>query len=373
MVSLRTKWQEFRVSMGPRVKEWKFMLRRIRETPLSLVGLAIVIFFVAVAALAPILSPGDPSLRDPFLIPRDMEIAKLTPLPTPPTAGHIFGTTNGQYDLYHACIWGTISAFRISLLVIAISLVIGLMVGTLAAYYGGLLDEALMRLTDIVIAFPSLILAMALVIAFPTVIPVNLSLFIAIATVLIFLILVATRSKRRTLLISLGLAVAFVASYLYFPFILDLGLSRLDKVMISIILVGWPGYTRVIRGEVLRVKNEDFIEAAKASGSSDFRVMTRHILPNSIYPIIVMATLDIGSIVLTAAALSFLGLGAPPNYSDWGQIISVSREWIAQPSQLVANFHTFLIPGLFIAFFVMGWNLLGDALRDVLDPMLRRR
>jgi peptide/nickel transport system permease protein len=373
MVGLKTKWQDFRVSMQPRVKEWKFMLRRIRETPLSLVGLAIVLFFVIIAVLAPVLSPGDPTLRDPFLIPRDMEIAKLTVLPTPPTVQHIFGTTTDQYDLFHACIWGTITAFRISLLVIAVSLVIGLMVGTLAAYYGGLLDEALMRLTDIVIAFPSLILAMALVIAFPTVLPVNLSLFVAIAMALLFMVLLATRSDKRLLLISLGLAVGFIASYLYFPLVLQLGLSRLDKVMVSIILVGWPGYTRVIRGEVLRVKNEDFIEAAKASGSSDLRVMARHILPNSIYPIVVMATLDIGSIVLTAAALSFLGLGAPPNFSDWGQVISVSRQWISQPAQLVQYFHTFLIPGLFIAFFVMGWNLLGDALRDVLDPMLRRR
>jgi peptide/nickel transport system permease protein len=101
--------------------------------------------------------------------------------------------------------------------------------------------------------------------------------------------------------------------------------------------------------------------------------MLKHILPNSIYPIVIMATLDIGSIVLTAAALSFLGLGAPANYADWGQIISRSQPWISQPSLLLSNFHTFFIPGLFIAFFVMGWNLLGDALRDVLDPMLRRR
>jgi peptide/nickel transport system permease protein len=164
-----------------------------------------------------------------------------------------------------------------------------------------------------------------------------------------------------------------ILSIFYFPFTLDLGLSRLDKVLIAITLVGWPGYTRVIRGEVLRVKNEDYVEASKASGSTDFGVILRHIWPNTVYPLLIVATLDIGSIVLSAAALSFLGIGADPDYADWGQIIQRSSPWINRPTELVANFHTFVIPGIFITFFVMGWNLLGDALRDVLDPTLRRR
>jgi peptide/nickel transport system permease protein len=257
--------------------------------------------------------------------------------------------------------------------VVAVSLVIGLLIGTLAAYYGGILDEALMRFTDVIIAFPGLILAMALVIAFPAVIPIQLSYVLAAVFALVTLLLLTFRARKSLFLPFAVLLAISVLSILYFPLTLNLGLTNLDKVLISIILVGWPGYTRVIRGEVLRVKNEDYIEAARASGSSDLRVMLKHILPNSIYPIVIMATLDIGSIVLTAAALSFLGLGAPANYADWGQIISRSQPWISQPSLLLSNFHTFFIPGLFIAFFVMGWNLLGDALRDVLDPMLRRR
>jgi peptide/nickel transport system permease protein len=371
MINLSEKWKEFRTSMNPRVKEWKFMMRRIRETPLSLVGMVIVFFFVAVAILAPVLAP--PQSVDPFQIPRDVEISKLTPNPTPPTLRHIFGTTAEQYDLYYGCIWGTITAFRIGFFVVAVSLVVGLLVGTLAAYYGGLLDEALMRFTDIIIAFPGLILAMALVIAFPPVVPLNLSLVFAVIFLLGSFIFLAFRPDRRLLLAFQLLLVLSIVSIFYYPLTMSIELTNLDKVLISIILVGWPGYTRVIRGEVLRVKNEDYIEAARASGSSDFRVIVKHILPNSIYPIVIMATLDIGSVVLTAAALSFLGLGAPINYADWGQIISRSRPWISQPSLLVANFHTFFIPGLFIAFFVMGWNLLGDALRDVLDPMLRRK
>jgi len=123
----------------------------------------------------------------------------------------------------------------------------------------------------------------------------------------------------------------------------------------------------------LRVKNEDYIEASRASGSSDLRTITRHVLPNSIYPVLIVATLDIGSVVLTAAALSFIGIGAPINYADWGQVISRSENWMSTAVNIIKNFDTFFIPGLFITFFVVGWNLLGDALRDVLDPMLRRR
>ena len=371
MVDLEGRWKEFRVSMKPRIKEWKFMLKRIRETPLSLAGLTIVIFFVVLALLAPVLAPAQSD--DPFQIPRDTEISKLTPNPTPPTLRHIFGTTSEQYDLFYACVWGTITAFRIGLFVVAISLSVGLVVGTLAAYYGGILDEALMRFTDVIIAFPGLILAMALVLAFPTIIPIDFSIIFAAVFLIGSFVFLAFRPGRRLLLICQLLLVVSIASIFYFPLIVDLRMTNLDKVLIAIILVGWPGYTRVIRGEVLRIKNEDYIEAAKASGSSDFRVILKHILPNSIYPIVIIATLDIGSVVLTAAALSFLGLGAPINYADWGQVISRSQPWISQPSLLVANFHTFFIPGLFIATFVMGWNLLGDALRDVLDPMLRRR
>jgi peptide/nickel transport system permease protein len=123
----------------------------------------------------------------------------------------------------------------------------------------------------------------------------------------------------------------------------------------------------------MRVKNEDYVEESKASGSSDFRTIIKHILPNSIYPILIVATLDIGSIVLTTAALAFIGVGAPVNYADWGQAISRAQSWISSADLIIKNMHVFVIPGLFIVFFVVGWNLLGDALRDVLDPMMRRR
>jgi peptide/nickel transport system permease protein len=155
---------------------------------------------------------------------------------------------------------------------------------------------------------------------------------------------------------------------------MSLELTDLDKVLIALALVGWPGYTRVMRGEILRVRQEDYVEAAKAVGCSDFRIIVRHIIPNAMYPVIIMASLDIGSIVLTAAALSFLGIGAPLGYADWGQMISFARNWIwAGIENPWQYWYTFTIPGIFIFVFVLGWNLLGDAFRDILDPTLRRK
>jgi len=371
-MNLRSRLEEYRVSMEPRVKEWKFMFTRIRKNTLAFTGLLIVMGFVVIGVLAPVLAPP-PEPGNPFRIPRDVEIGVLTPNPTPPTLRHIFGTTDQAYDLYYACIWGTLTAFRTGVFVVGISLIIGLIVGTVAAFYGGMLDEILMRFTDIIIAFPGLVLAMALVIAFPTKIPISISLLSLVVFALISFLLMIVRPSIKILLAVQALLVASLLSFFYFPISLELSLSRLDKVLVAITVVGWPSYTRVIRGEILRVKNEDYVEASRASGSSDFGIVMRHVWPNTVYPMLIVATLDIGSVVLSAAALSFIGLGAELDYADWGQVIQRSRAWMSQPSTLIANSYTFIIPGLFITLFVMGWNLLGDALRDVLDPTLRRR
>lgn len=310
-MGIKSWFRNTKKSMGPTLKELKFMISRTKENPLSIMGVTIIIFFIAIALLCPVLAP--PTSGDPYKIPH--EGWKATP--SPPSGKHLFGTTQWQYDIYYGCIWGTRSAFRIGILVVGVSLAFGLTMGTLAGYYGGLIDELLMRFTDIIFAFPGLILAMALVVAFG---------------------------------------------------------RGLDSIMLALILVGWPTYARVIRGEVLRTRQEDYIEAAKAVGCSDFRVLLRHILPNSIYPVLIMASLDIGAIVLSAAALSFLGLGAPTDFADWGQMISRSRNWISgSPGNPLLYWYTFTIPGLFIFAFVLGWNLLGDAFRDILDPTMRRR
>jgi peptide/nickel transport system permease protein len=313
-MGIKSRYKEFKVGMGPTAKEIRFMLSRVRKSPLSLVGSSIVVFFAMIALLAPVLAPQNPSwsvfkTRDPFQIPKQGYIFE----PSPPSELHPFGTAEQQYDLFYGCIWGTITAFRVGLYVVFGSLAIGLFIGIVAGYYGGVIDELMMRFTDVIFAFPGLILAMALVTAFG---------------------------------------------------------QSLDNVMLALLLIGWPSYTRLIRGEILRVRQEDYVEAAKAVGCSDLRVIVRHVLPNSIYPIVVVASLDIGSLVLTAAALSFLGLGAPPGYADWGQLISTSQNWMLKGW---SYWYTFIIPGVFIFTFVLGWNLLGDAFRDILDPTLRRR
>ncbi len=370
-MDLSKRWKEIKIAWEPRIKEWKFMMKRMRKSPLAIIGLAIIIGFVIIACLAPILAP--PVGPDPFSMRIDAELSVLTSQPTPPTVRHIFGTTGEQYDIYYACIWGTINAFRVGITVVAIALAIGLIIGVTSAYYGGIFDEIMMRFTDIVIALPGLVLAMALVIAFPTVIPLNITLIILVVSAILAIIFATFKPERKFLLPTQIILIISLSLYINSPITIGLNLSKLDKVLISLAIVGWPGYARLIRGEVLRVKNEDYVEAAKAAGCSDFRIIVKHILPNSIYPLLIVVTLDIGSIVLTAAALSFLGIGAETNFADWGNIISRSRDWIRTPELLVQHYHTFLIPGIFIVLFVLGWNLLGDALRDVFDPMIRRR
>jgi len=389
-MDIRYRIRELRAGMGPAIKELKFTLRRIRQSPLSIVGMAIITFYVIIAILAPVLAP--PVFKhDPYDIFRDGFWAEPKPPGTPvkdPMARkagwtvHYFGTAEGQYDIYYGCIWGTRTAFRIGVLVVAISLIIGILLGSVAGYYGGIVDEILMRFTDIVLAFPGLILAMALVIALPMKWPIDVGLIIL--TILIFIVpliighflKVTVRKSALTGLLCLFIFVLIYSMLLKNPpiWVWGIELSQLDKVLIALALVGWPSYTRVIRGEVLRVKQEDYVEAAKAIGCSDLRIIVRHILPNSIYPVIIMASLDIGAIVLTAAALSFLGIGAPQGYADWGQMISFARNWIYAGYQDPWKYwYAFTIPGIFIFTFVLGWNLLGDAFRDILDPTLRRR
>ncbi len=291
----------------------KFFLFHIKKNPLSIIGLVLIITFAIIALFAPLIAPTPEGQFNPYMIPRD----GYASTPEPPSAEHIFGTTQGQYDIFYGVIWGTRTAFQIGLIVMSAVLVIGIALGSIAGYFGGIIDEIIMRVTDIFLAFPPLILAMAVTIA-------------------------------------LG--------------------PRLESVMIAITVVSWPSYARVIRGDILAVREEDYIEASRSVGSSHLRVIVRHILPNSIYPVFIMASLDIGAVVLTAAALSFLGLGVPEGYADWGQMINFARNWIVgTPSNPFAYWHTVTIPGLFIFFFVMGWNLLGDALRDILDPRLARR
>ncbi|MBI5631178.1 MAG: ABC transporter permease [Elusimicrobia bacterium] len=282
--------------------------RLLRKRPMSLLGFGLIGFFMAVALAAPVLAPPPANSRDPYIIPQD----GYSPDPVRPSPRHRFGTTEQQYDLYYGMIWGTRTAFRVALSVVGVSLIVGILFGGLAGFYGGWVDELLMRFTDVILAFPDLVLAV---------------------------VIVSVRGPS------------------------------LHNVMLAVTAVSWPSYARLLRGDVLSVKEREFVLAAKALGASDLRILFRHIIPNSIYPALVVASLSMGRIVITAAALSFLGLGAPVGYADWGQLISLSRNWILGTSGNPFEFwHTVFIPGFAIFLFVLGWNLLGDAVRDILDP-----
>lgn len=296
---------EWRRTLSPRIKEAKFNIYRLRKNPLSLLGIGIISFFIVQAIVAPVLAP--PSKPDPFKVP-----TFFSHEPIPPNKEHPFGTSGppGYYDVWYAVIWGTRISLRISITVIASALIIGVTLGGLAGLYGGKIDEVLMRVTDIFLALPGLLLAMA------------------------------------------------IAS------VLGRNIYNLTNAMI---LVWWPVYARVIRAEILRVRSETFVEAARANGCGTVRIIQRHILPNVIFPVIIVASMDMGRVVLMAASLSFLGLGAQPGTAEWGLIISEGRNWM-----LRGKWWTTFFPGLAIFGFVLGWNFIGDAFRDILDPRVRR-
>ncbi len=332
-MGFRSRLEGFRSEVRPTVNELRFLAHRVRSNPLSIVGVILLLFFFVVGLLAPLLAPPIPG-EDPYMCPYDGPIYRdwITSLPSPPSAKHLFGTLKG-YDIWHGCIWGTRTAFRTGLLVIFVALTIGLVIGCVAGYYGGLIDELMMRFADIFFAFPGLLLAMVLVVALPSMWPVNLG-----------------------------------------PLSFTVSLSRLDKLVLALALVGWPSYARLIRGEIVKVKHEDYVEAAKAIGCSDFRVMGKHILPNSIYPVLIMMFLNMGGVVLSAATLGFLGFGPEVGYADWATMISQSREYVIWTIQDPFRFgYTWAIPSVFVFAFILGWSLLGDALRDIMDPMIRRR
>jgi len=283
---------------------WKILKRR----PMSLLGVGLIGSFLIIAVLAPVIAPPEPNSRDAYIIPQ----TGYSPDPVRPSKAHIFGTTEQQYDLFYGMVWGTRTAFKVALMVVLTAVAIGVLLGGAAGFYGGWIDEVLMRLTDIVLAFPDLVLAV---------------------------VIVAVTGPS------------------------------LEHVMYSVMAVSWPSYARLMRGDVLAVKERDFVAAARALGAGDARILFRHIVPNAIYPVLVVASLSMGRIVLTAAALSFLGLGSPVGYADWGQLISLSRNWILGSSgNPLEYWHTVAIPGATIFLFVLGWNLLGDAVRDILDP-----
>lgn len=317
---------------------------KLLRNPTSLAGIVLLVAFVIMAFFAPYIAPPPEGARDIYMIPRD----GFATAPEPPSEEHPMGTTEGQYDIYYGVVWGTRTAFRIGVAITVVTLIVGLFLGSISAFYGGWLDEILMRITEIFQAFPFLLAAITLTSVLQT---------------------IYGRGEAGALM--------FVAKILAFLSFGSNPTKDLDPIqlqiltgMIAIIFFGWMTYARVIRGNILSLKEFEYSLAARTIGASNMRILFRHLLPNAIFPVMVLASMDIGSYVLTFAALSFLGLGAQRGYADWGQMISFARNWI--PS-LADHWYIVVYPGMAIVLFVLSWNLVGDALRDILDPRMRGR
>jgi peptide/nickel transport system permease protein len=309
-----------------------------------LAGILLLLGYIVIAAAAPLFAPVPARSRDPYSIPR----AGFGTEPKIPDEEHRFGTTEGQYDIYYGVIWGTRTAFRVGVVITLVTVIIGLLVGSLAGFYGGWTDEILMRITEIFQAFPFLLAAITLTSVLQTMFGRGDAGGITVlAQFLAFLTFGHNPTKP-----------------------VDPVQMQILTGMLAIIFFGWMTYARVIRGNILAVKEYEYALAARTIGASNMRILMRHLMPNAVFPVLVLASMDIGAYVLTFAALSFLGLGAQTGYADWGQMISFARNWI--PS-LAKYWHIVVYPGIAIVLFVLSWNLVGDALRDIMDPRLRGR
>jgi peptide/nickel transport system permease protein len=270
------------------------MNRRAGRNRLALLALLVLVGVVLAACLAPHLPLADPDTVD--------TANRLRPLFTP---GHPLGTDEFGRDLLSRLVWGA----RVSLLAgaatAAAAMLVGVVLGVLSGYYSGWPETVIMRLTDILMAFPYILLAIAIV---------------------------------------AGLG------------------PGLRNAMIAIAIVGFPIYTRLVRGIVLSVRGREFVEAARALGSTDRLILLRHIVPQLLSPVIVAFSLDVGAKILATAGLSFLGLGTQPPTADWGSMLATGRQFV------ILSPHVVLLPGLAIFVIVLALNLVGDALRDLLDP-----
>jgi len=275
---------------------WRDVAKHILRNPLSLAGAFIILSLVAAAVLAPYIAPHDPYATDP--------LNKLLP----PSAKHPMGTDGLGRDVLSRVLYGARISLWIAFLILLVAGTTGTVIGIVSAYLGGFWDNVLMRITDVFMAFPQLILAMAVAAA--------------------------------------------------------LGPS-LTNVILAISFGAWTVFARLARSRAIAVREEDFVEAARACGAGHLRIIFKHILPLALSPVIVQGTLSMGGIILTAAGLGFLGFGAQPPSPEWGLMVSDGRNFMPH-AWWVSTF-----PGLAIAITVLGFNLLGDGIRDVLDPKMR--
>lgn len=274
----------------------KEIWRRFRRNKQAMVGMCMLLLMIFSAIFASVISPYDPLQQD--------IINRLQP----PSAAHFFGTDELGRDIFSRILYGSRISLTVGLIAVSISSVVGCALGSIAGYYGGVLDNVIMRCTDVLMAIPSILL--------------NISIVAALGT-------------------------------------------GLQNVMIAIGISSVPAYCRIMRASLLSLKDQEFVDASRAAGASDPYIILNHILPNSLAPLIVQATLKIGGAILSCASMSFIGLGIVPPTPEWGAMLSTGRDFLRDAPHLTA------FPGMAIMFAVFAMNLMGDGLRDALDPKLK--
>ena len=287
-------------AIKPRLKEFKLTFYLLNRNRLTMIALITVFLLVLVALLAP------------FIVPyKEQAFSGVNPQEKllPPSREHPFGTDELGRDIFSRVIYGTRISLETALAAVGLALLVGVPLGAIAGATGGVVDEIIMRITDVFLSFPPLLLA----------------------------ILIA----------------AFLG-------------PSLTNAMLAIAVAWWPWYTRLIRGQAVSMRERQFVRAARAIGTPHFKIVFGHIVPNTIAPVIIQASMDLGGVILTAASLSFLGLGAQPPTPEWGLMISTSRNYF-----LNAWWYS-IFPGLAIFITVLVFNLVGDGLREVLDPRTRK-
>lgn len=275
---------------------WRMIVNRFKKNKRAMAGLWMVLVFLIVAIFAPWIAPHDP-------FEQNMQVMLESP-----SLHFFFGTDEFGRDIFSRIIYGAQISLMIGIVGVLISIVFGVALGTISGYFGGFVDSFVMRIMDIFMAFPSFLLALAIVSV--------------------------------------------------------LGPGMIN-VMIAIGIFSVPTFARISRSSVISIKNKEYIEAARAMGGTHLFIIWKHILPNSIAPIIVLSTMRIATAILTAAGLSFLGMGAQPPTPEWGAMLSTGREYLRTAP------HVSTIPGLAIMFMVLAFNMLGDGLRDALDPKMK--
>ncbi|WZL72541.1 ABC transporter permease [Clostridiaceae bacterium 35-E11] len=276
--------------------QWFEVWKRLRRSKLAMAGLIILVILLIAALLANVIAPYEYDKQD------------LRSTFQTPSKNHIFGTDEFGRDIFSRIIYGARISLQVGFIAVGIAVVVGGILGAVSGFYGGIIDNAVMRAMDIFLAIPSLLLSIAIAAA-------------------------------------LG--------------------PGLGNLMIAVGISSIPRYARIVRASVLSISKQEFIEAAKAAGSSDVRIIFKHIIPNSLAPIIVQATIGVASAILTAAGLSFIGLGIQPPIPEWGAMLSSGRAYIRDYPYMT------IFPGLFIMITILSLNLLGDGLRDALDPKLK--